>query len=129
MGLLYLQAAIWALLSAGVVAAGSMTLASTPASKVTTVVLTSALTVATASFAAAKFRLAGRLPRGGHQTRETVISVETLMAGFAVLLLLVLAISVFGLVLAPPVIIGGIMSARVARGLTLPPARQYLDVI
>jgi hypothetical protein len=49
------------------------------------------------------------------------------MACFAGLLLLALAVTFFLLVLAPPIIIGGIMSAQVAHGLTKPPARQYFD--
>jgi hypothetical protein len=49
------------------------------------------------------------------------------MACFAGVLLLALALSVFLVILAPPIIIGGIMSARVAHGLTKPPAQQYFD--
>lgn len=125
-GLLYLQATIWALLTAAL-AGGAATLARTPASKVIATTITIVLAMATGSLAAAKFKLAYRLPRGGHRTRETVITVEGLMACFAGFLLLALAISVFGLILSPLVIIGGIMSARVAHDLTKPPARQYFD--
>lgn len=126
--LLRLQAAIWAMLSAGIVADGSANLALTPTSKVRTAFAVAiVLALAMGTFAAAKFRLARRLPRGTHRTREAVITVETLMAGFAGLVTLVLAVSVFGLILSPPFIIGGIMSARVARGLARPPARQYFD--
>lgn len=125
-GLLYLQATMWALLTASL-AGGAATLARTPASKVTATAMTVVLALATGSLAAAKFKLAYRLPHGGHQTRQTVITVEGLMACFAGLLVLVLAISVFGLILSPPVIIGGIMSARVAHDLTKPPAREYFD--
>jgi hypothetical protein len=126
-GLLYLQATIWAFLSAGIVVGESLTLARTPDSKVTTTVVTVLLALATGTFAAAKFRLAYRLPRGSHKTREAVITVETLMATFAGVVLLGLFISVTGLILSPPFIIGGVMSARVARGLAKPPARQYFD--
>ena len=125
--LLYLQATIWATLSAGLAAGVSATLARAPASKTTATVVTTALALATATVAAVKFRLAYRLPRGNHKTRETVITVEGLMVCFAGLLLLALALSVFLLVLAPPIIIGGIMSAQAAHGLTKPPARQYFD--
>jgi hypothetical protein len=127
MGLLRVQATIWALVTAGIVADGSATLARTPDSKVTTTIVTVVLALAAGAFAAVKFRLAYRLPQGGHRTRAAVIQVETLMAWFAGLLLFALAVSVFGLILSPPVIIGGIMSARVARGLAEPPARQYFD--
>jgi hypothetical protein len=81
------------------------------------------------AFSAAKLRLASRLPHGTHQTRERVVAVETIMACFGGLVTLVLVASVFGLILSPAFIIGGIMSARVARGLTKPPAQQYFDAI
>ena len=79
------------------------------------------------AFAAAKFWLAYRLPRGTHQTCTVVVGVEFVMAGFAGVVLVVLIASVFGLILSPPLIIGGIMSLRVARGLIRPPAQQYFD--
>jgi hypothetical protein len=127
-GLLRLQATIWALLSAGIVAGCSAFLARTP-SKVTmtAVAATVVLVLVTAAFAAVKFRLAHRLPRGTHQTRAAVIRVEKLMVCFAGLVLFVLTVSGMGLIISPPFIIGGIMSARVARGLTKPPALQYFD--
>ena len=127
-GLLYLQAAIWALLSAGI-AYGDVNVAITNPGKGTTtsVVVLAVLALAAGTFAAGKFWLAYRLPRGTHQTREAVITVEALMGGFAGLVLLALFLSVFGLILSPPVIIGGIMSVLVAHGLTKPPARQYFD--
>jgi hypothetical protein len=124
-----LQAIIWALLSVGIVADGSANLALTPTSKVKTAfVVAVVLALVMGTFAVAKFRLANRLPRGTHRTREAVITVETLMAGFAGLVMLVLVVSVFGLIISPPFIIGGIMSARVARGLARPPACHYFDV-
>ena len=129
--LLRLQAVIWALLSAGIVVDGCVNLAldtvNASWSTATAVLITVAAALVTATFAAAKFRLAYRLPRGNRRTLETVTGVETVMAVFAGLVLLFLVLSVFGLVLSPPVIIGGIMSARVARGLTKPPAKQYFD--
>jgi hypothetical protein len=127
-GLLRLQATIWALLSAGVVAGDSVSLARAP-SKVTmtAVVVTVVLALAAGTFAAAKFRLAHRLPRGTERTREAVITVETLMAGFAGLVLLFLTVTGFGLILSPPFLIGGIMCVRVVRGLTKPRAEQYSD--
>jgi hypothetical protein len=129
-GLLYLQATIWALLSGGI-AYGSASVAIRHASKTTTtaVVVTAVLALAAGIFAAVKFWLAYRLPRGGHKTREAVITVEGLMACFAGLLLLALFVTITGLILSPPVIVGGIMSVRVAHGLTKPPARQYFDAI
>lgn len=129
-GLLRLQATIWALLSAGIVADGSVylaRLARTPGNTMTAVVVTVVLALVTGTFAAAKFRLAYHLPRGTHQTCDAVIGVETLMVCFAGLMLFVLTVSGMGLILSPPFIIGGIMSARVVRGLTKPPAQQYFD--
>ena len=127
-GLLYLQAAIWSLPSVGIVY-GDANVAITHPSKVTTTafVVTALLALAAGTFAAGKFWLAYRLPRGTHRTREAVITVEALMGGFAGLVMLVLFISGFGLLLSPPVIIGGIVSVLVAHGLTKPPARQYFD--
>jgi hypothetical protein len=127
-GLLRLQATIWALLSGGLVAGDSASLARTP-SKVamTAVAVTVVLALAAGTFAVAKFRLAYRLPRGTHQTREAVITVEGLMACFAGLVLVALTVSGYGLIISPPFIIGGIMSARVAAGLNKPPAQQYFD--
>ena len=49
------------------------------------------------------------------------------MACFAGLVLLALTVSGYGLIISPPFIIGGIMSARVAAGLNKPPAQQYFD--
>lgn len=129
--LLRLQATIWALLAAGIVAAGSANLALTPSSKaLAPFVATVVFTLAMGTFAAAKLRLAYRLPRGTHQTRQAVITVETLMACFAGLLCvptLAAVAAIFGLIIFPPILIGGIMSAQVARGLTKPPALQYFD--
>jgi hypothetical protein len=126
--LLNLQAAIWALLAVGM-ACGDADVAVTHPGKVTTTafVVTVVLAVAAGAFAAGKFWLAYRLPRGTHKTREAVITVERLMAGFACLMLFALMLTVTGLILSPPIIIGGIMSARVANGLTKPPARGYFD--
>jgi hypothetical protein len=126
--LLRLQATIWALLSAGIVAEGSAYMTQAPGKDTTTaVVVTVILALVTGTFAAVKFWLASRLPRGTHRTRETVVAVEMLMAYFAVLVLLALAVSVFGLFFSPPVIIGGIMSSRVAGALKKPPAQLYFD--
>ena len=124
-GLLRLQATIWALLSAGMVAGVSASFARTP-SKVTmtTFVGIVVLALAASTFAAAKFWLAHRLPRGTQRTREVVITVETLMAGFAGLVLVFLTVTGYGLILSPPFIIGGIMCARVVRGLIKFPAEQ-----
>jgi hypothetical protein len=93
----------------------------------TGVVVLAVLALVVVTIAAAKFWLAYRLPRGSHKTREAVITVEGLMGGFAVLVLPALFVIPIGLVLSPPVIIGGIMSVRVAHGLAKPPARQYFD--
>jgi hypothetical protein len=127
-GLLRLQATIWALLSAGIVAGDTSSFARTP-SKVTMTafVVIVVLALAAGTFAAAKFWLAYRLPRGTQRTREAVITVETLMAGFAGLVLLCLTVTGYGLIFSPPFIIGGIMCVRVVRGLTKPPAEQYFD--
>jgi hypothetical protein len=126
-GLLCLQATIWALLSAGI-AYGDTRVAITHPSKGTTIdVVLAVLALAAGTFAAGKFWLAYRLPRGTHRTREAVISVEGLMVCFAGLVLLCLFVSLYGLVLAPPVIIGGIMSVLAAHGLTKPPAKQHFD--
>jgi hypothetical protein len=94
---------------------------------VTAIVLTVVLALATGTFAVAKLWLAYRLPRGTHQTREAVITVEGLMACLAGLVLVALTVTGYGLVLSPPFIIGGIMSGLVARGLNRPPAQQYFD--
>jgi succinate dehydrogenase hydrophobic anchor subunit len=130
-GLLRLQATIWALLCVGTVADGSANLALQTVNPswgtVNAVVFTVVLALGTGLIAVAKFRLAYRLPRGSRRTLETVIDVEMVMAFFAGLVLLFLVFSGFGLILSPPFIIGGIMSARVARGLTKPPAQQYFD--
>ena len=126
-GLLCLQATIWALLSAGI-AYGETNVAITHPSKGTIdMVVLAVLALAAGTFAAIKFWLAYRLPRGTHRTREAVISVEGLMGCFAGLVLLYLFVSLYGLVLSPPVIIGGIMSVLVAHGLTKPPAKQHFD--
>ena len=85
------------------------------------------LAVVPGTFAAAKFWLAYRLPRGTRRTREAVITVETLMAGFAGLVLLFLTVTGYGLIFSPPFLIGGIMCVWVIRGLTKPPAEQYFD--
>lgn len=131
-GLLRLQAAIWALLCAGLIAgdAASLTgaLARTPTKiSMTAVVVIFVLALAAGTLAVAKFRLAYRLPRGSHQTREAVITVEVVMAGFAGLVLLALALTITGLIFSPPFIVGGVMSAWVASGLNKPPAQQYFD--
>jgi hypothetical protein len=127
-GLLYLQATIWALLSCGIAYGDANVAISHPSKGTTTAfVVTVLLALAAGTFAAGKFWLAHRLPGGTHKTREAVITVEALMGGFAGLVLLALFLSVFGLLLSPPVIIGGIISALVAHGLTKPPARQYFD--
>lgn len=127
-GLLRLQATIWALLSGGMVAGVSASFARTPSNvTMTTFVGVVVLALVAGTFAAAKFWLAHRLPRGTQRTREAVITVETLMAGFAGLVLLFLTVSGYGLILSPPFIIGGIMCVRVVRGLTKPPAEQYFD--
>jgi hypothetical protein len=127
-GLLCLQATIWTFVSA-VLAYGSASVARAPqrSGTITGVVVFGVLALVVITIAAGKFWLAYRLPRGGHKTREAVITVEGLMGGFAVLVLLALFVIPIGLVLSPPVIIGGIMSLRVANGLTKPPARQYFD--
>jgi hypothetical protein len=124
-GLLRLQATIWALLSAGMVAGVSASFARTP-SKVTMTTFAGIVVLALVpgTFAAVKFWLAYRLPRGTQRTREAVITVETLMAGFAGLVLLFLTVTGYGLVFSPPFIIGGIMCARVVRGLIKSPAEQ-----
>ena len=70
--LLYVQAAIWVLLTAGIVADGSATLARTPSSKITTTVITVVLALAAGAFAAVKFRLAHRLRRGRYGGRIAV---------------------------------------------------------
>jgi hypothetical protein len=129
-GLLRIQAIIWALLAVGLVADGAANLALKPTKGlVTAMVVAVVVALAMGAFSAAKFRLASRLPHGTHQTRERVVAVETIMACFGGLVTLVLVASVFGLILSPAFIIGGIMSARVARGLTKPPAQQYFDAI
>jgi hypothetical protein len=129
-GLLRLQAIIWAVLAIGLLADGAANLARKP----TEGLLTAMVAAAVVAFfmgvsSAVNFRLASRLPYGAHQARERVVAIETVMAGFGGLVTLVLAASVFGLILAPPFIVGGIMSARVARGLTRPSALQYFDAI
>jgi hypothetical protein len=126
--LLCLQATIWALLAADI-AYGSANAAIAPARNDTTtgVVVLAVLALVASTIVAGKFWLAYRLPRGTHQTREAVIMVEGLMGGFAGLVLLALFVIPIGLILSPPIIIGGIMSVLVAHGLTKPPARQYFD--
>jgi len=127
--LLCLQATIWALLSAGT-AYGSAHLAMAPARSGITagVVVLAVLALVAGAIAAGKFWLSYRLPRGTNRTRETVITVEGLMGGFAGLALLALLfVAPFGMILSPPVIVGGIMSVLVAHGLTKPPARHYFD--
>jgi hypothetical protein len=128
--LLNLQATIWSVLVVGL-AYGDADVAITHPGKVTTTafVATVLLALAGGTFAAGKFWLAARLPRGHHKTRKAVITVEELMAGFAGLILLGLMLSVTGVVLSPPIVIGGIMSFRAARGLSKPPARGYFDAI
>jgi hypothetical protein len=129
-GLLRVQAIIWALLAVGLVADGAANLALKPTKgMVTALVAAVVVALVMCAFSAAKFSLASRLPNGTHQTRERVVAVEIIMACFGGLVTLVLAASVFGLILAPPFVVGGIMSARVARGLAKPPAEQYLDAI
>ena len=110
------------------VAGVSASFARTP-SKVTMTMFVGVVVLAlvAGTFAAAKFWLAYRLPRGTQRTREAVIAVETLMGGFAGLVLLFLTVSGYGLILSPPFIIGGIMCVRVVRGLTKPPAELYFD--
>jgi len=127
-GLLYLQATIWAMVSAGI-AYGSANVAIAPARNDTTtgIAVLAVLALVAGALAAGKFSLACRLPRGSHKTREAVITVEGLMGCFAGLILLVLLVSITGLILSPPAIVGGIMSVLVAHGLTKPPARQYFD--
>jgi hypothetical protein len=122
--LLRLQATIWALVSGDAWLNLKVGLTSPNNAAV---VGTIAIGVAAAAFAAAKLWLAYRLPRSTHQTCSIVIGVEFVMAGFAGLVLVIMIISVFGVILSPPFIIGGIMSLRVARGLTKPPAQQYFD--
>jgi hypothetical protein len=122
--LLRLQATIWALLAADAWVNLGIGLTSTSKAAV---VGTIAMGLAGAAFAAAKFWLAYRLPRSTHRTRSVVIGVEAVMAGFAALVVSLLAITIFGLILSPPFIIGGIMSARVAQGLTKPPALDYFS--
>ena len=110
------------------VAGVSASIARTPSKVTMTIFVGSvALALVSGTFAAAKFWLAYRLPRGTQRTREAVITVETLMAGFAGLVLLFLTVTGYGLILSPPFIIGGIMCVRVVRGLTMSPAEQYFD--
>ena len=119
-GLLCLQAAIWALLSADLAYGSDRTTRGG--------VVLAVLALVTATIAASKLWLAYRLPRGTHRTREAVISLEGVMGCFAGLVLLAaLFLGLAGLLLFPPVIVGGIMSVLVANGLTKPPARQYFD--
>lgn len=62
-GLLRLQAAIWTLLSAGLIADGAANLVLTPTRKVTIAFIVAvAIALVMGTFAAAKFRLAARLP-------------------------------------------------------------------
>lgn len=129
-GLLRTQAIIWALLAVGLVIDGAANLALKPTKGlVTAMVVAVVVALVMGAFSLAKFGLASRLLHGTHQTRERVVAVETIMACFGGLVTLVLAASVTGLTLAPAFIIGGFMSAVVARGLTKPPARQYFDAI
>src|SRR5262245_34102703 len=83
-GLLYLQATIWALMSAGI-AYGSANVAITPARNdtATGIVVPAVLALVAGALAAGKFWLAYRLPRGSHKTRVAVVTVEALMGCFA----------------------------------------------
>jgi hypothetical protein len=126
--LLWLQATIWALLSAGIIALGSTYLAETSNTVTAPAIpMTVVLALATGTFAALKYRLAYRLPRGTLRTCENVIGTEMMMVILAGLMMVALACSGMGLILSPPVIIGGVMSIKAARGLTKPPAQQYFE--
>jgi len=115
-------------MSAGIAyASADVAISPDPNDTTTGVTVFAVLTLVAGALAAGKFRLAYRLPRGSHKTREAVITVEALMGGFAGLVLLALFVTPAGGLFLPPVIVGGIMSVLVARGLNKPPALQYFD--
>jgi hypothetical protein len=117
--LLYVQASIWGLLCAGAVV---NSISSYPW-------LDPALTIGAASgcgvLAAAKAGLGLWIPRGSDRTRHVVIAVESVMAGFGVLLALPLAVPQGGAALALACLVGGVLSLVAVIALTQPPAKQY----